>query len=119
LKEQLVDDFCETPAPDATQKELKESKGKSGQRSGVLAFPDATQKELKEGLPGARCVLGLLQGCNSERIERQNKEVPLLMKIVDATQKELKARLLSHRVSTRVSERFSWVRLGCPSIWVL
>jgi hypothetical protein len=28
----------------------------------------------------------------------------------------LKARSLSHRVSTRVSERFSWVRLGGLSI---
>ena len=34
----------------------------------------------------------------------------------DATQKELKGRPLPHRVSARVSERFSWVRLGRLSI---
>ena len=77
---------------------------------------DATQKELKADWAEYRLADGL-GGCNSERIERYGVVLALRLTLWgDATQKELKARSLSHRVSTRVSERFSWVRLGGLSI---
>ena len=78
---------------------------------------DATQKELKARLQHAVCTrrlvdqMQLRKNWKSEYLPLKcNKRDP------DATQKELKGRPLSHRVSARVTERFSWVRLGCLSI---
>ena len=85
---------------------------------GLFALPDATQKELKEPprRPWERSVRER-PGCNSERIESQTRPPPCLTrKRTDATRKELKGRPLSHRVSARVSWRFSWVRLRRLSI---